>query len=430
MIGAGDTIVALASARGRAGVSVIRVSGPEAQLLCTEMTGSLPAPRHAALRAIRGADDAVLDQALILFFQKNRSFTGEDVVEFHVHGSPAVVSAVLDRCMEFDGVRLAQPGEFTRRAFDAGNMNLLQAEALSELINADTEQQRKVAMRLLGAEASDTVQAWREALIEALALIEAVIDFSDEDIPQELNVQVAAALSVCIDDMAQHTRGRRTAECIRDGFEVAIVGKVNAGKSTLLNALAGRDAAITSEHAGTTRDVIEVRLDCEGFLVTLIDTAGLRETDDPVERIGIDRGLKRASDADIRLYLKSDPDERIETLAQSDLIFLGKSDLWGQDGLSGRTGEGLDKLMTEIAQRLSRLSAESVLFSSERHFQCLEQAEAALRAALRCIEQHDRGEEFVAAWIREAISHLEVLTGRVETEEVLGRIFSAFCIGK
>ena len=424
------TIVALASARGKAGVSVIRVSGPSAWEICESLAGGVPKTREASLRFLRDKEGGIIDQALVLTFEKGRSFSGEESVEFHVHGSPAVIQSVLSSCLEHSGVRAALPGEFTRRAYESGNLSTVQVEGLADLIEADTERQRKLAMRLLRGESQTVAAAWRKQLLQALSLLEAGIDFSDEELPPDLSPAILSLLEETLEGIRTQLSRRVVSERIRDGYDVAIVGEVNLGKSTLLNALAGREAALTSEHAGTTRDVIEVRMDIEGYAVSLIDTAGLRETEDPVERLGIERGAGRAREADLRIYLKKTPDEIIEQQSENDIVVLAKCDLFGLPGISGKTGEGLDELVGMIAKRLERMGSSSAIFSRERHFQSLELARLALEDAKGLLDIPHRQEELAAAAVREAVTHLDSLIGRIDVEEVLGEIFSSFCIGK
>ena len=429
-----DTIFALASGRVKAGVSVIRLSGPRAFAVAAELAGPLPEPRRAAVRKLRGADRQVIDEALILCFRAGASFTGEDVVELHVHGSLAVVAAVTRELGRFDGVRMAEAGEFSRRALMNDRLDLAQIEGLADLIDAETEAQRQQALRLFSGDLGRKVEQWRSSLVRAAALIEATIDFADEDVPENVMPEVAAILEATIGQFQRELVGAKTAERIRDGFEVAIVGRPNVGKSTLLNALAGREAAITSEHAGTTRDVIEVRMDIHGLPVTVLDTAGLRDTTDPVEKVGVRRATERARDADLRVFLLEDENEapRLQVL-QDDIIVLGKADLRGagqEDGVSGRTGQGVDALVNRISTILNRRASGASTMTRARHQKALRHALGALESARLRIEKGEGIHELVAADLRGAIGALEVLIGRVGVEDYLGEIFASFCIGK
>lgn len=425
-----DTIVAQASARGRAGVAVIRLSGPAAWNICQRLAGDVPPPRVASLRKLRDARGQMLDEALVLTFEAGRSFTGDATVEFHLHGSVAVVTAVTREILAADGVRPADAGEFTRRAFEAGRLDLTEVEGLGDLLEAETEIQRQHAQRIMDGSAARTVENWRADLLQALAMSEAAIDFADEDLPPDTWLLVRDPLARVRDALRREVSGRRVAERIRDGFEVAIVGPVNAGKSTLLNALAGRDAAITSEREGTTRDVIEVRMDIGGLAVTLIDTAGLRETSDEVEQIGIDRGRQRARNADLRIYLQSRPDETVTEADADDIVLLGRSDLWSRPGVSGKTGEGIEALVSQIESRLAGRVSGSSTFSRERHFSRLQRALGCLERAHEEAWRDTAAMEIVSEEVRHAVHHLDELVGRIGVEDVLGHIFSSFCIGK
>lgn len=301
-----DTIFALASARGKSGVAVIRVSGPRAFEACSRLAGTCPPLRVAGLRKLRGADGGILDEALVLCFGAGASFTGEDVVEFHTHGGRGVTAAVLDRLSGIEGLRLAEPGEFTRRAFTNGCLDLSQVEGLADLIEAETEAQRRLAVRGLGGETSRKIERWRGWLLRAIALVEATIDFADEEVPEDVWPEVTELLGSFEGEAQRDLAAGQMAQQVRDGFEVAIVGAPNVGKSTLLNALAGRDAALTSEIAGTTRDVIEVRMEIGGLLVLLLDTAGIREAEDVIEAAGVALARNRASAADLRVFLSED----------------------------------------------------------------------------------------------------------------------------
>ncbi|MBE2275587.1 MAG: tRNA uridine-5-carboxymethylaminomethyl(34) synthesis GTPase MnmE [Rhodobacteraceae bacterium] len=423
-----DTIYATATARGRAGVAVIRVSGPAAHEVCRLLTGDVPPPRRAAMRNISWCDE-VLDQGLVITFEEGGSFTGEKVVEFQTHGSLAVSAAVLRALAETGLCRMAEAGEFTRRALENGVLDLTQVEGLADLIDAETEAQRKQALRTLSGQIGQRVEGWRVRLIRAAALLEATIDFSEEDVPVDVTVEVRSLLAGLEVEMAVEAAAVSKAERIRDGFEVAIVGAPNAGKSTLLNRLAGRDAAITSEIAGTTRDVIEVRMDLEGFAVTLLDTAGLRESDDPVEREGIRRAIERAEDADLRVFLGGGEGQLRPR--PGDLVVRAKADLMPGTGLavSGKTGQGVDELLGEISTRLSEKVVGAGIMVRERHRLALEQGLQAIRRVHEMLTGPHLA-EIAAEDLRRAIRALDALVGRVDVDELLGEIFSSFCIGK
>ena len=429
-----DTIYALASARGRAGVGVIRLSGPEAHSVVAILTGKpLPPSRQAALRRIIWQGE-MLDEALILLFDAGQSFTGEDVAEIQVHGSSAVVAVILRALSEVGWARLAEPGEFTRRALDNGRLDLAQVEGLADLIDAETEAQRKQALRVFSGDIGRRIEGWRPRILRAAALMEAVIDFVDEDVPVDVTPEVRDLLNGLLIELRRELVGAPVSERIRDGFEVAILGAPNVGKSTLLNALAGREAAITSEIAGTTRDVIEVRLDLRGLPVTLLDTAGMRETDDRVEEIGIERALKRGKDADLRLIILSSPDEALPVRIEAeDIIVIGKADQQRYDGarmISARTGEGVDSLIDDIARVLSDRAAGSGSLIRERQRLAVQQAVEALDSALHELGNGLERIELAAEDVRRASRALDKLIGRIGVEDVLGEIFASFCIGK
>lgn len=424
----GETIYASATARGRAGVAIIRVSGSSAHQVCALLCGSVPAPRQVALRNISWNGE-ILDQSLVLIFGEGASFTGEDVAEFQIHGGIAVVSAVLRAISETGLARLAEPGEFTRRAFDNGMLDLTQVEGLADLIDAETEAQRKQALRTLSGEIGKRVEQWRARLIRAAALIEATIDFADEDVPVDVTPEVSEILTTLLAELEREAAAIGAAERIREGFEVAIVGAPNAGKSTLLNRLAGREAAITSEIAGTTRDVIEVRMDLAGYAVTLLDTAGLRQGEDPIEREGIRRAVARAEAADLRIFLG--PPEGYLDPAPGDILAQGKADLGNTGGLavSGLTGQGIEQLLQQLAEQLSEKVAGAGIMVRERHRLALGLGIESIRQVLLMLRQ-DYLAEILAEELRNALRALDVLVGRIDVDELLGEIFSSFCIGK
>ncbi|MEM7470586.1 MAG: tRNA uridine-5-carboxymethylaminomethyl(34) synthesis GTPase MnmE [Pseudomonadota bacterium] len=425
------TIYALASARGKAGVAVVRVSGPLAQQTCIDVTGRAVECRVPSLRRLRDASGALMDEALVIGFEAGRSFTGEDVVEYQLHGSPAIINAVLARLAAMDGLQLADPGEFTRRALENGRMDLAQVEGLADLIDAETEAQRQQALRVFDGALGKRVEAWRVDLIRAAALLEATIDFADEDVPIDVTPEVIDLTRGVLVQLETEASGARAAERVRDGFEVVILGEPNVGKSTLLNALAGRDAAITSSVAGTTRDVIEVRMDLSGLPVTFLDTAGLRATEDEVEALGIERALARAERADLRVVLTDGtvlPPGLV--LGADDIVIAGKADTDTQGAVSGLTGVGISELVSEVTTRLENKASGASLAIRARHAQALETGIASLQNALDELNRGMERSELAAEELRIGIRALESLVGRIDVETLLDEIFASFCLGK
>jgi tRNA modification GTPase len=450
------TIFALSSGRPPAAVAVIRISGPNARSGLLATCGRIPEPRRASFARLRDpATDEIIDEALVLWFPGPRSETGEDMAELQVHGGRAIVAQLFAVLGRLAGFRMAEPGEFTRRAFEHGRLDLTAIEGLADLIAADTQAQRQQAFRQFRGLLGSRAETWRERLIGALALVEAGIDFSDEDVPLDL---VARALEIIrpLRDEIRQAGAAGQGERLREGLRVAIAGAPNVGKSTLLNRLARRDAAIVSPHAGTTRDVIEVHLELRGFPVILRDTAGLREASDPVEQEGVRRAWDAVSDADLALWVSDAADpEAGRVLAQQQLpnpgtqhwLVLNKADLLTAATqeiaaryaaqpcghplltISAKTGEGVEALVDVLAAFAERFfTAEPALVTRERHRVALREAEEALEAALRLGPQG--GEELVAEHIRLATRGLERLTGRVGVEDILDVIFRDFCIGK
>lgn len=441
-----DTIFALASAPGRAGVAVVRISGPDAAAMLRSIFGRTPPPRRAVLGKFRGPGMDVFDRGMALFMPGPASFTGEDVAELHLHGGPAVIDAAVG-ALEHHGGRPAEPGEFSRRAFEAGKLDLTQAEAIADLVDAETVAQRTQALSQMAGDLSQLYDGWRAQLIGILARLEADIDFPDEgDVP----AGVASAVGVDIDALAgaleAHLSDSSRGERVREGFQIAIVGPPNAGKSTLLNALLGRDAAIVTDIPGTTRDVIEGRLVLSGYLVILADTAGLRQTCDVVEAQGVLRAEARAEAADLRILVLGPGDDVAaagmgEMLRPGDVMLRSKSDLSGHFdpdatngdvagfSVSAKTGAGLDALLAyvtkAVTQRLGGAGAPSL--TRARHRRAVEAALAALRRA----QTHAGGEpELAGEDVRIAARALGEITGRVDVEDVLDRVFADFCIGK
>jgi tRNA modification GTPase len=426
-----DTIYALATARGRSGLAVVRISGPDAAAAGLALCGTLPPPRVAGLRRLVWGGE-LLDEALVVSFAEGASFTGEAVVELHCHGGPAVVGAVLRALAEQPGLRLAEPGEFTRRALENGVLDLAQVEGLADLIDAETEAQRRQAVRVLSGSVGQKVEGWRRDLIRAGALLEATIDFADEDVPVDVSPEVLSLIDGLMADLGREAAGVTAAERIRDGFEVAIVGAPNAGKSTLLNQLAGREAAITSEIAGTTRDVIEVRMEIAGLPVTFLDTAGLRDTEDRLERAGIERALARAEAADLRLFLTDGSPLPLEPVGD-DLVVLGKADTksgWSGLAVSGKTGQGVAELMARIGEILGDRVGSAGALVRERHRVAVTTAIAALAESRAEVVRDDSRVELAAEHLRQAVRALDALVGRVDVDDLLGEIFASFCIGK
>ena len=429
-----DTIFALSSARGKAGVAVIRVSGPLATNTAIQLVGRVPKPRQAELRKIETRGAVHLDTALVLFFPKGASYTGEDTVEFQVHGGIATVKSVLATLSCLDGIRLAEAGEFTLQALLNGRLDVSEVEGLGDLIQAETEAQRSQALRLFSGSLGKKVKVWRDSLLGCAALLEVSLDFTDEDLPPETLSQANERLQATVDALQQESRGVKSSERIRDGFEVAIVGAPNTGKSTLLNYLAGREAAITSERAGTTRDVIEVRMDLSGLPVTILDLAGLREALDPIEQIGVQRSLSRATSADIRVFLV-DADglpTNVPDFKVGDIVCRAKADLLAVPivgSVSGKTGWGVDELVNELVRELEGRAAMAMTATCARHKAVIDAAIWNLESAIVHLA-NNQATEMAAEDVRQAGRELESLIGYVDTEDVLDRIFSGFCIGK
>ncbi|HAW48732.1 MAG TPA: tRNA uridine-5-carboxymethylaminomethyl(34) synthesis GTPase MnmE [Roseovarius sp.] len=427
-----ETIFALSTAPGKSGIAVIRLSGPEVASAARAVCGGLPVPRQASLRVLRDQDGARLDEAVVLYFPEGASFTGESVLEFQTHGSAAVISALLRHLGALPGLRAADPGEFTRRALSNGRLDLTQVEALADLLDSETEAQRRQAMRVFSGSLGKKCAEWRAALVRALALLEVTIDFADEEVPVDVFPEVRNLLASVKSGLDAEISGFAVAERIRSGFEVAILGAPNAGKSTLLNTLAGREAAITSEHAGTTRDVIEVRMDLGGLPVTLLDTAGLRETADAVESIGIARARDRAAAADLRVFL-DDGTQDFDDLRQADDITLrAKADLapGKGEGVSGLTGLGVDRLVARVAETLGARAQGGGTAIRARHESAMRSGSASLDAALLALDGGEAATDIAAEEVHAAVRALDSLVGRIGVETVLGEIFASFCLGK
>ena len=429
-----DTVFALASGRGRAGVAVIRISGPSAEEALRSLTRTrLPAERMATVRTLfRPSTDVQIDTALVLRFAPPHSYTGEPVVELQVHGGPAVISSVLGELGRLPRFRLAEPGEFTRRAVENGRLDVTRAEAIADLIDAETEAQRRQALHQYRGSPEQRVEDWRGRLIRAAAWVEATIDFADEEIPTSALEASRAEISALAGEMqAQLSDGRR-GEILREGFHVAVIGAPNAGKSSLVNALAQRDVAIVSDIPGTTRDVLEVRLNLKGYPVILSDTAGLRDARDAIEEEGIRRARRRAAAAHLRLLVLDGTAPSRTAEVQADVAVRSKADLVqarsGHDlWVSAKTGEGLNALIDLLAERAQATmeGGEGLTLTRARHRVAVESAGQHLRDALGAPQP-----ELAAEHARLALREIGRITGRVDLDELLDVVFRDFCVGK
>jgi len=437
-----DTIFALSSAPGRAAIAVVRVSGPEAGAAVAALTGrkQIP-PRQAVFARLRDRHAVLIDEALVLWFPAPVSETGEDVAEFQTHGGCAVVEAVLAALAAVPGLKPAGPGAFTRRAVENGKLDLTGAEGLIDLIDAETEAQRRQALRQMGGALAKLYDGWRARLIRASAWAEASIDFSDEEVPEDAEAEARAATEGILKEIQSHLGDSHRGELIRDGLYITVIGRPNSGKSTLVNALARRDVAIVAETPGTTRDVVEVRMDLGGYAVTLADTAGLREAAEAVEAEGVRRALARAEAADIVVLVldgtAAEPFDGIppEARARASLTVWNKADLGfpaPREGLklSAKTGEGIPALvgaLTGLVRDRLAGAGEAPVLTRARHRQALEEAAAALARALQAPPDSP---ELMAEDMRLALRSLGRITGRVDVEELLDVVFRDFCIGK
>ncbi len=447
------TIFALSSAPGRSGVAVIRISGPEAGRALSALTGDLPEPRYASLRAIHSPlSEEVIDQGIVLWFPAPRSFTGEDVAELHIHGGRAVVTAVLEVLDGLEGLAPAEAGDFTRRAFDNGRLDLVEVEGLADLIGADTEAQRRQAFRQMSGQVSALYEDWRVRLVRELAYFEAQIDFPDEgDVPQDLITASRARIADLVGEVGRHLEDGRKGERLRDGVRIVIAGEPNVGKSSLMNQLARRDVAIVSEEAGTTRDVIEVHLDLGGVAAIVADTAGLRDAESAVESEGVKRAEQRIADADIVVFVFDGAStssevkkagQRAEALAAS-IVVANKMDLLETSVLedaalrfatpvfavSARTGAGVDALVERLSAKAGEIAGtgEDSVITRLRHRHALEHCRDSLERALRADPDYP---ELAGEDMRGAVHALGRITGRVDVEDLLDVIFADFCIGK
>jgi tRNA modification GTPase len=432
-----DTIFAPATAAGRGAIAVVRISGPRTDVALRTLAGDLPPPRRASLRRLFGPDGAAIDEAMALWFPGPASYTGEDAAELHVHGGRAVVGALVDALAAL-GLRLAEPGEFTRRAFEHGRLDLAQAEAVADLVDAETEAQRRQALGQLDGRLSAVQARWREALTEALALLEAAVDFPDEDVPGDVAARARPVLEELIGELEAAAADVQRGERIREGYRIALVGAPNSGKSTLLNALAKRDAAIVTAIPGTTRDIIEVPLQLAGYKAIVADTAGLRDTPDEIEAEGVRRAAAWAGAADLRVWLVDGTVEVAstppESLGPDDLILRTKRDLGeGRGDLPGtpfttRSPNDVAWLERTLAERVvAALAGEEPPAATRlRHQRLVQEALDRLRQAVRETEAL----ELAAEDVRLAARALDRITGRIDPEAVLGKIFASFCIGK
>ena len=442
------TIYALSSGPGISGIAVIRVSGKNTAEVVKKLTGDkLPRPRVATLTKFNknGAKE-LIDEGVIIWFPAPNSYTGEDLAEFHVHGSRAVVNAMHFSISKVKNCRLAEPGEFTKRAFQNGKINLLKAESIADLISSETEIQRKQALKIMSGKSSDKFNSWREKLLKILSHIEAKIDFPDEDLPENIISEIRKTSNKVLTEIKKTLNDQKVGERIREGFKIAIVGPTNAGKSSLLNYLSKRDVAIVSEIAGTTRDVIETHLNLDGYPVVVSDTAGIRDSKNEIEKKGIKVALNRAEDADLKLVIVSaknvDFTVILKSLLSKDAILVvNKSDLmkgklnrkfkkYEHVLISIKKDLNLNKLISKIKSKLKNkfISSENILITRERHRQNLKNCVCHLQKfdERRTTREVDKAAED----LRLATRHLGMIVGKVDVEELLGSIFNDFCIGK
>jgi len=438
-----QTIFALSSGRAPSAIAVVRLSGAQASEALRQLAGAIPTPRKATRSLVR-RDGEPIDDAVVLWFPGPASATGEDVAEFHVHGGRAVIASLFAALAQIENVRPAEPGEFTRRAFENGKLDLTEAEGLDDLIHADTDRQRRQALRQLRGLLGDRARAWRERIIEASALIEASIDFADEgDVPAELIAPAIDRMRALLGEIEDVLSAQARSERLRDGLVVTITGPPNVGKSTLMNQLARREVAIVSPHAGTTRDIIEIQLDLEGYPVTVIDTAGIRDTDDPVEQEGVRRARARAADADLVLWLTDGTDDvmmddmstatawwirnkvDLQATEAPRLDLRGGTTLW----ISAKYGDGIASLVAAIVKFAETYfgANDTALIGRERQRKLLNETAAALR---RGLDVTGNGDELVAEELRAASTALGRLLGHVDVEDILDVIFREFCVGK
>ena len=442
------TIYALSTGPGVSGIAVVRVSGKEAAEVVKQLTGDdLPVPRVAVLKKLKNSNtNEMIDEGIVLWFPGPNSYTGEDLAEFHVHGSRAVVSALHSSISGIKNCRLAEPGEFTKLAFQNGKINLLKAEGIADLVSAETEIQRKQAVEIMSGKSSDKFTSWRAKLLKILAHVEAKIDFPDEDLPKDILDEIQKTSNQVSKEIEKVLDDQKVGERIREGFKIAIVGPTNAGKSSLLNYLSKRDVAIVSEIAGTTRDVIETHLNLDGYPVVVSDTAGIRESKNEIEKKGIKLAFNRAEDSDLKLIIvdaKSVDFTSVlkELMDENAILVVNKSDLIAGNInkelkkhdhilVSIKNNLNLDKLILKIKKKLENkfISYGDILITRERHRQHLEQC----ISHLKNFKNKNGSEDYdkAAEDLRLATRHLGMIVGKVDVEEILGSIFNDFCIGK
>ena len=442
------TIYALASGSGISGVAVIRVSGDNVKRVIKLLTGKeLPSPRVATLRKINNINTSeLIDEGIIIWFPGPESYTGEDMAEFHVHGGKAVILAIQNQISRIENCRLAEPGEFTKLAFQNGKINLLKAESIADLISAETEIQRLQAVKIMQGKSSDKFNELREKLIKILSYVEAKIDFPDEDLPEDKIKQIRNNSSKVLYEITKILNDQKVGEIVREGFKIAIVGPTNAGKSSLLNNLANREVAIVSEIAGTTRDVIETHLNIDGYPVVISDTAGIRESKDEIEKKGVKLSLIKAEKADLKLVVVDARNIDLsgflnDLLKDNAILVVNKSDLLKEKLhseitkfkhvlISLKKNLNIEKLISEIKNNLKDkfIFDEDILITRERHRQHLMQCSDHLKSFLQKNDKKDFDK--AAEDLRLATRHLGMIVGKVDVEEILGSIFNDFCIGK
>ena len=442
------TIYALSSGPGISGIAVIRVSGQNTKEVIKKLTRSkLPAPRVATLRKFnKNGEKKLIDQGVLIWFPGPNSYTGEDLAEFHVHGSRAVINAMHKSISKIKNCRLAEPGEFTKKALLNGKINLLKAESIADLISSETEIQRKQALKIMSGRSADKFNSWRDKLLKVLSYVEAKIDFPDEDLPENIIKKIKKETSGILYEIKKSLKDDKVGERIREGFKIAIIGPPNSGKSSLLNYLSKRDVAIVSETAGTTRDVIETHLNLDGYPVIVSDTAGIRSSKNEIERKGIKIALSRAEDADLKLVIV--PPKSVDftsllkkLLTKNAILVINKSDLikkkinasfkkYENVLISIKKDQNLNKLIKKIKSKLKNkfTTSEDILITRERHRENLKNCVYHLETFLKKKSNNDFDK--AAEDLRLASRHLGMIVGKVGVEELLGSIFNDFCIGK